>query len=122
MDADEKKRSPKVGKLRPSQVVSQHGPGAIVDLPELSVIVAGMEHWYVTDDDRVYEPRLERFLGQARLYRPPQPGPGKFGGLPSFVFPEWLVCPRCRMLAPFSKFSAQRTCSVTRDTRTSLAP
>src|SRR6266540_1518144 len=75
----DKPRSPKVGKLRPSQVVTQHGPGAVVDLPELSVIVGG-------------------------LYRPPQPEPGKFGGMPSFVFPEWLVCPRCRQLGPFRDF------------------
>lgn len=96
--------NPKVGKLRPSQVVTQHGPGAIVDLPELSVIVAGINHWFVTGEDRVPEPRLERFLKKSAFYRPPQPGPGKFGGLPSFIFPEWLVCPRCRLLAPQSDF------------------
>ena len=33
-------RQPDVGKLRPSQVVTQHGPGAIVDLPETSVVMA----------------------------------------------------------------------------------
>jgi hypothetical protein len=98
-------RSPKVGKLRPSQVVTQHGPGAIVDLPELSVIVAGINHWRPTGEDRVPEPRLERFLKKRAFFRPPQPGPAKFGGLPSFIFPEWLVCPRCRMLAPYKMFS-----------------
>ena len=104
----EKVPSPKVGKLRPSQVVTQHGPGAVVDLPELSVIVAGINHWYVSADDRVLEPRLERFLKKRALYRPPQPGPGKFGGLPSFIFPEWLVCPRCRKLAPYTDFTMQK--------------
>lgn len=97
-------KSPKVGKLRPSQVVTQHGPGAVVDLPELSVIVAGINKWFVTGEDRVFEPRLEKFLKVRALHRPPQPGPGKFGGLPSFVFPEWLVCPRCRLLAPWKQF------------------
>ncbi|HUY48531.1 MAG TPA: DUF1998 domain-containing protein [Streptosporangiaceae bacterium] len=99
-----KPRNPKVGKLRPSQVVTQHGPGAVVDLPELSVIVAGTDHWWVSGIDRVFEPRLEAFLHVRALYRPPQPEPGKFGGLPSFVFPEWLVCPQCRLLAPFRNF------------------
>lgn len=98
-------RSPKVGKLRPSQVVTQHGPGAVVDLPELSVIVGGTNHWHPTGIDRVFEPRLEAFLRVRALYRPPQPGIGKFGGLPSFLFPEWLVCPRCRLVAPFQSFS-----------------
>jgi Domain of unknown function (DUF1998) len=100
----DKPRSPKVGKLRPSQVVTQHGPGAVVDLPELSVIVGGTNHWFTTGIDRVFEPRLEAFLHVRGLYRPPQPERGKFGGVPSFVFPEWLVCPRCRQLGPFRDF------------------
>jgi len=101
----DKPRSPKVGKLRPSQVVTQHGPGAVVDLPELSVIVGGTNYWHPTGVDRVFEPRLEAFLRVRALYRPPQPEAGKFGGLPSFVFPEWLVCPQCRLLAPFRNFN-----------------
>lgn len=78
-----KPRSPKVGKLRPSQVVTQHGPGAVVDLPELSVIIGGTNHWFTTGIDRVCEPRLEAFLHVRALYRPPQPEPGKLDGLPS---------------------------------------
>jgi MrfA Zn-binding domain len=100
-------KSFKVGKLRPSQVVTQHGPGAIVDLPELSVVMAGTNHWYPSGMDRVYEPRLEAHLDVSALFRPPQPGPGAFGGLPAFVFPEYLVCPydKCRRLAPFREFT-----------------
>jgi hypothetical protein len=93
-------RNPQVGKLRPSQIVTQHGPGAVIDLPELSAIVAGTNHWHPSLDDRVFEPRLEAFCNVRRLYRPPQRS-----GLPTFVFPEWLVCPRCRLLAPFREFS-----------------
>lgn len=102
-------RSFKVGKLRPSQVVTQHGPGAIVDLPELSVVMAGTNHWFAAGADRVYEPRLEAHLGVRALYRPPQPGPARFGGLPAFIFPEYLVCPydKCRKLAPYSEFTAK---------------
>lgn len=100
-------RSPKVGKLRPSQAVTQHGPGAVVDLPELSVIIGGIDLWRPTAEDVVPEPRLERFLRVEELVRPPQPGPGKFGGVPSFVFPEYLVCPnaKCRFLAPWTEFT-----------------
>ncbi len=97
--------NPKVGKLRPSQVVTQHGPGAVVDLPDLSVIVAGINHWYPTPADLVPEPRLQAFLRVKHLYRPPQPAKEKFGGVPAFMFPEWLVCPRCRYLAHWTKFS-----------------
>jgi hypothetical protein len=106
-DASIENKSRKVGKLRPSQAVTQHGPGAVIDLPELSVIVAGIDRWYVSSGDRILEPRLEAFIESKGLFRAPKPGPGKFGGIPAFVFPEYLVCPyqRCRRLAPFHDFS-----------------
>ncbi|WP_428116985.1 DrmB family protein [Candidatus Poriferisodalis sp.] len=99
-------RHPKVGKLRPTQIVSQHGPGAIVDLPELSVVIAGIDEWKVKGSDRIIEPRLEAFLKASSLFRPPRPSPAAFGGVPAYVFPEWLVCPvgKCRLLAPKESF------------------
>lgn len=99
--------SPKVGKMRPSSAVSIHGPGSVVDLPELSVIIMGLEHWYPNIDDVVSEPRLEQYLQVHKLFSPPMPGPGKFGGIPSSVFPEYLVCShsKCRQIKHFSKFS-----------------
>ena len=103
----------KVGKLRPSQVVNQHGPGAVVDLPDLSVVVAGINHCRPTPIDLVPEPRLQAFLRVDKLYRPPQPGPGAFGGVPAFIFPEWLVCPRCRFLAPWERFTERSDSSGT---------
>ena len=99
---DAKPRYRKAGRLRPTQVISQHGPGAIVDLPELSVVVAGLDEWRPTGMDRVSEPRLEAFVRATALFRPPTQGPG----VPAYVFPEWLICPnsKCRMLAPKSDF------------------
>ena len=46
--------------LRRSQIVTTFGPGAMLDLPKESVIVAGLEHWHY-DAGRiptVEEPRL----------------------------------------------------------------
>ena len=93
--------NPRVGKLRPTQVISQHGPGAVVDLPELSVVIASLDAWQHSGADRVTEPRLEAFLGADGLFRPP-----RGGGVPAYVFPGWLVCPhlRCRLLAPTASF------------------
>lgn len=91
----------RVGKLRPTQVISQHGPGAIVDLPKLSAVIAGLDRWSPSETrDRIGEPRLEAFLGVQGLFRPPP------AGVPSYVFPEWLVCPHrgCRLLASREDF------------------
>ena len=49
------------GQRAPTQPVTQHGPGAVVDLPELSVIVAGINHWRPTAED-VVPVRLQNFL------------------------------------------------------------
>lgn len=100
------RRYTKAGKLRPTQIVGQHGPGAIVDLPALSVVIAGLDMWRRSETDRVSEPRLEAFLGATALYRPARPASTVPGGVPSFVFPEWLVCPngKCRLLARREQF------------------
>ena len=39
-----------IGDVRPSQVITTFGPGAIVDLQTLSVIVAGIDRWPIDDD------------------------------------------------------------------------
>lgn len=101
--------TPKVGKMRPSSAVSLHGPGSVVDLPDLSVIMMGLEHWHPNIDDVVSEPRLEQYLQVEKLIAPPKPGPGKFGGVPSAVFPEFLVCSnqKCRHIQRYDKFTGQ---------------
>ena len=34
-----------VGQVRPSQILWTYGPGALVDLPNLSVITMGLDYW-----------------------------------------------------------------------------
>src|SRR5205814_7680656 len=54
-------------KVRLSQVVGVFGPGAMLDLPERSVLVQGLDHWemFGTGTFRVIEePRLARLLHQ----------------------------------------------------------
>lgn len=79
-----------VGKLRPTQIVTTFGPGAIVDLPTRSVVVAGLEWW--SGGTAIYEPRLQNLLGVDELRRPPRPSAG--GYVPCIEFPRWLVCGR----------------------------
>lgn len=84
-----------VGEVRPSQVITTFGPGAIVDLQTLSVVVAGVDRWRRNDDQRIQEPRLERNLGVKRFYSAP-PADGELhkkpGTLPAYLFPRYQVC------------------------------
>ena len=84
-----------VGEVRPSQVITTFGPGAIVDLQTLSVVVAGVDQWRKDDDLRIQEPRLECNLGVKCFYSAP-PAEGEYnkrpGTLPSYLFPRYQVC------------------------------
>jgi hypothetical protein len=98
-------------KVRLGQVIGVFGPGAMLDLPERSVLVQGLDHWemFGTGTFKVIEePRLARLLHQrlkddGRLVadRPPElrtppidtgdprrPSPG----IKATVFPRWFAC------------------------------
>jgi hypothetical protein len=94
-----------IGEVRPSQLISTFGPGAILDLPTLSVTVAGLEHWDVSDIDLVDEPRLLKVLNINRIYSPPvKDRPRQNPTIPAMVFPRYLLCPLCRRLEPCDHF------------------
>lgn len=102
-----------VGDVRPSQVITTFGPGAIVDLQTLSVVVAGVDRWAKSDDQRIQEPRLERNLGVECFYSAP-PSIGEFkkrpGTLPAYLFPRYQVCsrPKCGTLSePSERYFAR---------------
>jgi hypothetical protein len=110
---------PRVGEVRPSQLMFTYGVGALVDLPKFSVIVTGLEDWPTQPEysKPVNESRLLQAVqfhlhGVEQLLTPPivpdtgyQPDP--FDpvfqiGAPVATFPRWMVCPHCRLLAPLS--------------------
>ncbi len=90
------------GKIRPSQIITTFGPGAVVDLPRLSVIMAGTEEWVPDATASIEEPRLRAALRVEYLYPPPA---GRGRNVPSLLFPEYLVCSRCHLLARSSSFA-----------------
>ena len=51
-----------VGDVRPSQVITSFGPGAVVDLQTMSIIVAGIDRWPRNPEDAIHERRLQRAL------------------------------------------------------------
>lgn len=92
----------KIGEIRPSQLITTFGPGAIMDLPDLSVIIAGVDQWDQSQCDRIKEPRIMKKLGIKKILAPPV---SKFesdkylGTLPAYRFPTYQVCPKCRRLS-----------------------
>lgn len=94
-----------------------YGIGAIVDLPNLAAIVNGIEDW---DNYHCGEIPEERLLAAVRhelgsqvkqLVAPPRMeaehesndpfAEANRVGMSLSVFPDWLVCPRCRLLSRF---------------------
>lgn len=110
-------RKSEVGEVRPSQVITTFGIGSLVDLPNMSVIVMGLDDWNNAHSIEISEERLLRsaqsILGPqvSRFLTPPR-GPESQGsqtnwfdesrqiGVPVAPFPRWMVCTRCRLLAP----------------------
>jgi hypothetical protein len=87
------------GQLRQGQLISTFGPGAMLDLPNHSVLVAGLEHWAGVTDE-IVEPRLAanaaNLLGvpSIKLYAPPadsQDPTAPINGIGAWQFPEWFI-------------------------------
>lgn len=112
-------RKQHVGELRPSQLLYTYGVGAIVDLPDFSVLVMGLDDWPVTDDAMrtIVEDRLlaavRTFpaLRQVERFKAPPVDESaghatdpysevRLVGVPVATFPRWMVCPACQLLAP----------------------
>lgn len=97
---------------RQSQLITTFGPGAMVDLPQRSVLIGGLDRWFAPKDSytQIDEPSLARYLenwlrergrledGQTlRLLTPPVATGSRTGELPGVdvtVFPTWFVCER----------------------------
>ena len=89
-------------KLRSSQVITTFGPGAMVDLPEASVIIGGLDTWKydmsqlpVVEEPRLLD-KLRRLLKVTNLtLRKPPPanerGHGMRPGITGWRFPEWFI-------------------------------
>src|SRR3954453_24220345 len=105
----------KVGELRPSQALTTFGIGSIIDLPNLSVMVMGLEDWPLKDTVEIGEQRLlasvKGGLGQqvkslrsapvvADSYQVNQFDSSALVGIRVVPFRRWMVCQCGRRLAP----------------------
>ena len=53
-------RKSEVGEVRPSQTLTTYGIGSLVDLPNMSVIVMGLDDWPSAQSNEIAESRLLR--------------------------------------------------------------
>ena len=122
-----KKNFAKVGSSRPSSLLYTYGPGAVMDLPNFTVMPTGLDDWELIWARRDGTPSIHapRLLDAVRVMLGPQvqalrPFPwapkanrmsreGDDLGIPARVFPQWMRCTGCDRLAPLSVFEYRNT-------------
>jgi hypothetical protein len=95
--ADER-RTQASNQVRQSQIVTTYGPGSMVDLPNHSVIIGGLNHWH-GEMKTIREERLQAKVctlldrESIELKSPPleESVEGRKAGITSFVFPQWFL-------------------------------
>ena len=91
--------------LRSSQLITTFGPGAMVDLPDDAVIIAGTDNWRYSKNTpipSISEPRLQRKLESLlgvqgiTLRKPPAAieDKGFTPDIAAYRFPEWFIVQR----------------------------
>lgn len=101
-----------VGEVRPSQLLWTYGPGALIDLPNISVVTLGIDQW---DLDRCKPIEEARLLAAVRTILGPQVESLRMPpfsqsetvdvwsniGVPVRPFPRWLRCVKCGLLSAY---------------------
>ena len=87
------------GQIRQSQLITTFGPGAMLDLPNYSVLIGGLDYWFPLGDE-IAEPRLAAKLCglldvpvlQLRLPpADPEDPTAPPTGINAWQFPEWFI-------------------------------
>lgn len=89
------------GQVRRSQLITSFGPGSMMDLPNHSVLISGLDSWS-TGGDEIIEPRLVEKLKELfdpplqvlKLYTPPPDNDDPTSpqsGITAWQFPEWFI-------------------------------
>ena len=85
--------------VRSSQLISTWGPGAMLDLPDCSVIVSGLGEWSRLRRERIDEPRLAAKLAAlldrpaVELWTPPahEENAARPAPVGARIFPTWFI-------------------------------
>ena len=87
-----------IAEIQRSQLITTYGIGSIYDALDYSVIIAGLENWRLDNTEILNEERLQKKL-DVEFFRQPKVI-DDVPTIPSFRFPEWVFCPRCKSLKP----------------------
>ena len=85
--------------IRQSQLITTYGPGAMIDLPDYSIIVSGLQDWSHLRREKVDEPRLAGKLRRLldlpslELWTPPRHEENARQAAPvgARIFPTWFI-------------------------------
>ena len=85
--------------IRQSQLITTYGPGSMIDLPDYSVIVSGLQEWSPRRREKIEEARLVTKLSQLlnvpslELYTPPRHEDNSREVTPigARIFPTWFI-------------------------------
>lgn len=78
----------KLGELRPNQIITTFGPGAIIDAVKDSVVLLDTNYWK-EKGKRIIDGRLASYLGVDCFF---MPRTSKFGDIPVVTFPNIHIC------------------------------
>ena len=85
--------------IRQSQLITTYGPGAMIDLPDYSIIVSGLQDWSHLRREKVDEPRLAAKLRRLldlpslELWTPPrhEENARQIAPVGARIFPTWFI-------------------------------
>ncbi|MBR4400577.1 MAG: DUF1998 domain-containing protein [Synergistes sp.] len=102
----ENEKTKVVGELRRTQLITTFGSGAIVDMPDYSVVIAATNYWK-SNSPVLHEPNLEKLLKVSHFKQPyvtEDTGDKSSPDIPAFRFPIIHFCPDCGRLMPYWGF------------------
>lgn len=120
-----------VGDVRENQLLTSFGVGSIVDFVNDTVIIAGVDNWKQDENLRIYHRNLSELTGVEYFLKPNTSNTTGFKGrsadVPSYIFPENLYCPQCKVFINWSELQyknkfERRQCFLTRGNKICKAP
>lgn len=103
---DLKAKREAIGKIRRAQIITTFGPGAIVEMPEYTVIMGATDYWK-PESPSFHEPNLQKLLHVSNFkmpYTSDSQSPKGNPDVPALRFPRVHFCPKCGKLDNYTGF------------------